>query len=101
MASVRDLKLLTLSRYLDHRGELVPVELPRDVPFHVVRLFWIRDVPGGVTRGTHAHSVCHQYVCCMAGPVMVDVFDGVLERTITLVSGTALHVPPDIHKLPV
>jgi dTDP-4-dehydrorhamnose 3,5-epimerase-like enzyme len=94
LPTVDDLKVVALRQFADERGVLAPVELTDVVPFTVVRLFWVRDVPPGIQRGAHAHVACHQFMICGAGSVAVDAFDGVAERTVTLAAGTAVHVPP-------
>jgi hypothetical protein len=94
--SVGELYVVKLPMFLDERGLLVAVEFTQVVPFKVSRLFWISGVPQGASRGAHAHAACHQYVICGAGSVFVDVDDGIMQRSITLETGTALHVPPRI-----
>jgi mannose-6-phosphate isomerase-like protein (cupin superfamily) len=96
LTTVDELEPVEHRQYDDQRGALVPIELLQSVPFAVVRLFWIRDVPVGMVRGAHAHKACHQYLICVAGSVRVDVYDGHAERSIPLKAGHALHVPPGI-----
>jgi hypothetical protein len=96
LATVDDLKLAVFRLRRDHRGALVPIELPQSIPFKVVRFFWIFDVPPGGSRGYHAHKFCHQYMVCATGSLRIDAFDGRAERSITLTAGQALHVPPAI-----
>jgi dTDP-4-dehydrorhamnose 3,5-epimerase-like enzyme len=96
MPLVEDLAAVTLPRFVDDRGALVPLELTRNVPFPVLRLFWIQGVPRRAMRGVHAHLACQQYVCCIAGEVIIEAFDGFATRSIALRAGTALHVPARI-----
>jgi hypothetical protein len=96
LATVDDLKPVAFAQFRDSRGVLVPVELPRSIPFEVMRLFWVYDVPPGASRGSHAHKGCNQYYICAAGSLQVDAYDGNAERTIALAAGQALHVPPAI-----
>jgi dTDP-4-dehydrorhamnose 3,5-epimerase-like enzyme len=96
MAAVEDLSVSSLQTFRDERGELVPIEMDRDIPFQVVRLFWVRNVPKGKTRAGHAHIACHQYLCCVGGSVTIEAFDGVAVRSITLEAGTAVHIRPKI-----
>jgi dTDP-4-dehydrorhamnose 3,5-epimerase-like enzyme len=94
--TVNELSVVKLRQFRDPRGVLVPVELERQIPFPVHRIFWVHDVPRGGVRGGHAHKLCHQYAACVAGSVEVEVFDGTTERTMSLVAGDALHIPPGI-----
>jgi dTDP-4-dehydrorhamnose 3,5-epimerase-like enzyme len=93
-ARVDNLYALSLPLYNDARGTLVPLEFASEVPFPVVRLFWISQVPAGVTRGGHAHKVCRQFMICVAGRVHVEVSDCVSSRGFELRPGQALNVPP-------
>jgi dTDP-4-dehydrorhamnose 3,5-epimerase and related enzymes len=52
-------------------GELVPVELARDVPFPVRRLYTITGVPAGETRGCHAHRKTRQAIFCLRGEIEI------------------------------
>jgi oxalate decarboxylase/phosphoglucose isomerase-like protein (cupin superfamily) len=96
LATVDDLKPVALQQFRDSRGALVAIELSRSVPFKVVRLFWVYDVPLGGCRGSHAHKACNQYYICAAGSLQVEAYDGNAERTIAMTAGQALHVPPAI-----
>jgi dTDP-4-dehydrorhamnose 3,5-epimerase-like enzyme len=96
LPTVADLDIKVFPDFKDERGVLVPVELSHTVPFPVVRLFWIFDVPPSASRGSHAHKACHQYYICVSGSVQVEAYDGQESRTITLAAGNGLHVPPMI-----
>lgn len=82
--------------FADPRGALVPIELTAAVPFPIARLFWVRDVPNGMSRGGHAHKLCSQYMICVSGRIGVGVSDTVSERAFELEPGHALLVPPGI-----
>ena len=68
-----------MARFLDFRpigapnrpGELVPVELGRDVPFPVLRLYTITGVPAGEMRGCHAHRKTRQAIICLRGKIEI------------------------------
>ncbi|HYM73037.1 MAG TPA: FdtA/QdtA family cupin domain-containing protein [Stellaceae bacterium] len=96
LATVDGLAPTELRCFRDARGALVPVDLPAVVPFAVVRLFWVYDVPAGTSRGSHAHKECHQFLVCVAGTVAVEAYDGSAERSFVLTEGQALHLPPGI-----
>jgi hypothetical protein len=96
LPTVNDLDVKVFQHFKDRRGVLVPVELSQTVPFPVVRLFWVFDVPPSASRGAHAHKTCHQYYICISGSVQVEAYDGEASRTVTLAAGNGLHVPPAI-----
>lgn len=66
----------------DHRGELVVDELP----FDARRIFFIRNVPPGESRGGHAHRTCWQRIVAVVGSFDV-VVDGVRHHLNTLQNG--------------
>ena len=90
MPRVDDIKVDDLPGYRDPRGNLVVAELGKFVPFPVVRLFYVYDVPINMVRGQHAHRDCRQYMICQNGRVLVDASDGSRSRQITLKPGQAV-----------
>jgi dTDP-4-dehydrorhamnose 3,5-epimerase-like enzyme len=90
MPRVDDIKVDDLPGYRDPRGNLVVAEVGNFVPFPVVRLFYVYDVPINTVRGQHAHRDCRQYMICQNGRVLVDASDGSRTRQITLYPGQAV-----------
>jgi hypothetical protein len=50
----------------DQRGLLNSLEFNDELPFTPMRLFYIQDVPNGLTRGGHAHKHCQQILFSIA-----------------------------------
>jgi UDP-2-acetamido-3-amino-2,3-dideoxy-glucuronate N-acetyltransferase len=96
MRSVNDIKVDNLPTIRDARGNLVVAEFSAYVPFQVVRLFYVHDVPANTTRGKHAHRRCRQYMICQTGRVLVDAADGRQTRQIELNAGQAVLMEPRI-----
>jgi UDP-2-acetamido-3-amino-2,3-dideoxy-glucuronate N-acetyltransferase len=92
--TVASLVTVRLPRFCERRGTLLPVELAQIVPFPVVRLFIVLDVPPGEVRGAHAHKKCHQFFICVSGRITVVASDGLSERNFTLDAGRGLYLPP-------
>jgi UDP-2-acetamido-3-amino-2,3-dideoxy-glucuronate N-acetyltransferase len=90
----------TLHRFPEHadlRGTLTAglVDPADGVPFDVRRWFMVYDVPTPEVRGEHAHRVCHQFLICVSGSVMIAVDDGERRREVLLDRPTlGLHLPP-------
>lgn len=93
---VDDIVVDTLPTMRDPRGALTVAELGTLLPFQVVRIFYIRDVPPGTVRGQHAHYRCNQYLLCQSGRVQLDMFDGTANRALVLGPGQGTLVPPGI-----
>ena len=51
-----DIKLIELPKITDPPGNLTEAEGAGVVPFDIKRAYWVYDVPGGESRGGHAHK---------------------------------------------
>ena len=49
-------KIISLPKILDPRGNLSFIEEEKHIPFNIMRAYWIYDVPGGEIRGSHAYK---------------------------------------------
>ncbi len=87
--------LIQLPRIKDHRGNLTFVEENRHVPFTIQRVYFLYDVPGGESRGAHAHKALHQVVIAISGSFDVVLYDGQKEERFTLNRAyEGLHIRP-------
>jgi len=94
---VDDCKLVELPVVHDPQGNLTFVEAQRHAPFEIARVFYIYDVPGGATRGGHAHRKLEQLMVAMSGSFDVVLDDGSERKSLTLNrSYVGLYLPPMI-----
>jgi mannose-6-phosphate isomerase-like protein (cupin superfamily) len=94
MSLLREARLLEFPKICDARGNLSFVEGARHVPFPIKRVFYIYDVPGGETRGGHAHKECYEVLIAVSGSLDIRLTDGNSDVTFTLNrSNKALLVP--------
>ena len=85
MITVDDCRLLDLPRIVQPgRGSITPVEGGTDVPFTIARVYYLYDVPGGESRGGHAHKELEQVIVAALGSFEVEVDDGANKRTFQL-----------------
>ena len=56
----------------------------KDVPFEIRRAYWVYDVPGGESRGGHAHKRLRQLVIALSGSFHVTLDNGHERETILL-----------------
>lgn len=84
MASINDVKIIELPKFLDSRGNLSFVEQNNHIPFEIKRTYWIYDVPGGEDRGGHAFKENQEVVIALSGAFDVLVDDGENTKTFTL-----------------
>jgi hypothetical protein len=82
--SVDQCRLIELPRINDPRGNLTFIEGSRHIPFEIKRVYYLYDVPGGASRGGHAHRELHQLLVAMSGSFDVVLDDGEKKRTVTL-----------------
>ena len=84
-STVYDCTVIELDRHhSDRKGNISVVENGRDVPFDVKRTYYLYDVPGGESRGGHAHKELRQLIIAASGSFTVTLDDGHVKRTFTL-----------------
>lgn len=95
--SVFDCSLCELNKMHDAEGNLTYIYENVHVPFPINRVFYSYDIPGGESRGAHAHKHCHQFLIAASGSYEVVLDDGINKRTVLLNRPFwGLHVPPGI-----
>ena len=55
-----------------------------NIPFEIKRVYYLYDVPGGESRGGHAHKNLYQLIVAASGAFSVTLDDGKEKRTILL-----------------
>lgn len=68
----------------DRKGNLSVVENGKEVPFDVKRVYYLYDVPGGESRGGHAHKALCQLIIAASGSFSVTLDDGKDKKTFVL-----------------
>lgn len=84
MATIEDVRIIELPKFLDARGNLSFAEQNNQIPFEIKRTYWIYDVPGGEDRGGHAFRENQEMVIALSGAFDVVVDDGVNRKTFSL-----------------
>lgn len=74
--NIKGVKLITIPKISDIRGDLSYAELSKELPFIVKRIFTVYNVPTKDVRGEHAHRKLHQVLICLKGSVTVLLDDG-------------------------
>ena len=83
--NVSDCHIVELDRHHSARkGDICVVENGQTVPFDTQRLYYLYDVPGGVSRGGHAHKGLYQLIFAASGSFTVTLDDGCTKRSYTL-----------------
>jgi len=97
MISVYDCSIFELPRIKNRAGNITPVHNNIEIPFAIKRVFYLYDIPGGESRGAHAHKECHQFLIAASGSFEVSLNDSRTQRTVQLNRPyLGLHIPPGI-----
>lgn len=97
MPTVFDCSIIMLPRIKNRAGNITPVHNSQELPFNVERVFYLYDIPGGESRGAHAHKECHQFLIAAGGSFEVLLNDGRTQRLVQLNRPYfGLHIPPMI-----
>lgn len=76
-------EIITLPKITDPRGNLT-VAQDSGLPFQIHRAYWVYDVPGGESRGGHAHKRLWQMLVATSGAFTVTLDDGRRRQTYLL-----------------
>lgn len=95
--TIADCKIIDLRKFKATQGSITPIEGGGDIPFEIKRVFYQYDVPGGESRGAHAHKKDHQFLIAISGSFEVMIDDG-KERDVIILKQPyyGLLVPPGI-----
>ena len=97
MTSVYNCSVVELPQINFRAGNITPVTQHKEIPFDISRVFFLYDIPGGKSRGAHAHKECHQFIVAASGSFEVLLDDGRNKKTVSLNrSYYGLHIPPGV-----
>ena len=85
LAKIDDCSIIELDRHHSNRkGDISVVENEDVVPFDIERIYYLYDVPGGVSRGGHAHRQLYQLIVAVSGCFTVTLDDGEQKKSFVL-----------------
>jgi len=95
--TVFDCSLIDMSKVHSDSGNITVLENGDNIPFDVKRIYYLYDIPGGESRGGHAHYKLNQYIIAASGAFDVLLCDGNNKKKFTLnTPNIALHIVPGL-----
>jgi oxalate decarboxylase/phosphoglucose isomerase-like protein (cupin superfamily) len=95
--TIFDCSLIEISTVKNRAGNISVLENDDSFPFKIKRIFYLYDIPGGESRGAHAHKKCHQFLIPASGAFEVLLDDEKSKRIVQLNRPyRGLHIPPGI-----
>lgn len=83
--TVDDCEVIELNKHhSDRKGNLTVAGNGVDIPFETKRIYYLYDVPGGESRGAHAHKNLTQLIVAASGSFRVTLDDGLNKKTFYL-----------------
>ena len=76
--------IIELPKILNEKGNLSVIEEELHIPFKIKRIYWICDVPGGESRGSHAFKETEEFIVALSGSFDVVLHDGISEKKFSL-----------------
>ncbi len=84
-STVHDCKIIELDKHhSDRKGNLSVAECGNAIDFDPQRVYYLYDIPGGESRGAHAHKALRQLVVAASGSFTVTLNDGKEKKSFTL-----------------
>ena len=97
MKTIQDIQVIELPVIHFRAGNISPIENLKEIPFETKRVFYLYDIPGGESRGAHAHKECWQFLIAASGSFKVLADDGFEKKSYFLNRpNKGLLIPPGI-----
>ncbi|MBK6285959.1 MAG: WxcM-like domain-containing protein [Draconibacterium sp.] len=84
ITTVYDCNILVLNKIHNNAGNITVIESNINVPFDIKRAYYLYDVPGGESRGGHAHKQLYQLIVAASGSFDVLLDDGINKKIVKL-----------------
>lgn len=82
--TVYDCSIIEIDKHHHEKGNISVIENNLTIPFDVKRVYYLYDIPGGESRGGHAHKNLRQLIVATSGSFNVTIDDGNVKKTFTL-----------------
>jgi len=93
--TVFDCSIIYLPKIQNRAGNITPVTNLENIPFIIKRIYYLYDMPGGESRGAHAHKKLEQLVIALSGSFDITLDDGRNKKSVHLARPyMGLHMQP-------
>lgn len=82
--TIYDCSVIEIDKHHHEKGNISVIENGNTVEFEIKRIYYLYDVPGGESRGGHAHKNLYQFMVAASGSFDVILNDGELKRSVSL-----------------
>lgn len=97
LSTVFDCSLLELPKIHNPQGNITSINGNIEVPFEINRVYYLYDIPGGESRGGHAHKNLHQLIVAASGSFDLIIDDANVKKTVHLSRPyMGLYMPPGL-----
>lgn len=84
-SSVYDATIINLPKISNLAGNITAVGNTNEIiPFDINRVYYLYDIPGGESRGAHAHKQLQQLIIAASGSFDITLDDRTTKRTFQL-----------------
>ena len=80
-SQITDCHILNLPKVHNRAGNITSINNNLDIPFAVERVYYLYDIPGGESRGGHAHKELYQLLVAVSGSFEVKLDDGKEQKS--------------------
>ena len=96
--SIDQCSILELPKHSNRSGNITIVHNNENIPFNISRVFYSYDIPGGESRGAHAHKTCQQVLIAASGSFEIELNDGFNKKDIIFLNKPyfGLYIPAGI-----
>ncbi|MDY0279151.1 MAG: FdtA/QdtA family cupin domain-containing protein [Salinivirgaceae bacterium] len=84
VANVYNCNVIPLPKIERENASITIIENDKHIPFSIQRVYYLYDLPGGTSRGGHAHKTLYQLLVAVSGSFNVLLDDGVNKKVVTL-----------------
>ncbi|MDB5197690.1 MAG: WxcM-like protein [Flaviaesturariibacter sp.] len=81
---VFDCSIIHFPKIANRSGNITPINNGVEVPFAIKRVYYLYDIPGGESRGAHAHRNLQQVIVAASGSFDITLDDGNNKKTVSL-----------------